>query len=193
MAVFFGRSRKRIIAALAVLAILALSFVLIHRHHQSPDSTYTPAIHLTNARHIPEEYHVQIVPLIRLHSNQIKAPVVSREQPQFGIFSIVYKPVRQSPLLGIAAGSRIALPNDPDIQHYIFLIHALSEESDWRVMELDRSVLDAHSDIMIPDVMSLQKLDDRPDAKDLWNTYALAEDEYDAADGLGKKHHVDKK
>jgi hypothetical protein len=125
-------------------------------------------------------YNTSLIPLTRLKDGAIVVHVIripSVRLTQFGTRKEL-KPDAPNYVLDSTGGS-VSLPKDTIVSDHIFLIQALEEETDWRWFETDKKFADGDS-LVIPDLLTLPKLSDRPDAEAIWAMYQRAQEEYDA-------------
>jgi hypothetical protein len=125
----------------------------------------------------PGEYRVQVVLLVRLKTTKFVAPWIEVQQPRKGVVGIYYEKRRQDPMTGMADKLKMGIPVSAELDALVFLVRALNEETGWRYFEVSGDAMKQEK-IAIPDLLTLKRLDDRKDGKELWGLYETANKEY---------------
>lgn len=128
------------------------------------------------------KYRAGGILLVQLGNGDTVAPAIDVDMPRKGFMDrLYYEKRRQPPQLGIGGDSTvIRVPVHANIKRYVLLVKSFSEDTGWRYFELDAQALPKATDesIVIPDLLALQPLDERQDAKDLWALHELARSKY---------------
>jgi hypothetical protein len=106
-------------------------------------------------------------------------PLFRVPRPHYGTFGVYTSQDWNEPTWHVSdRQDYIELPVDPEISKYIIVVRRPSEETSWRVLEVDPKDVwkDDVGKVRLPDIQKLPSMNDRSDSKSLEKMFGLADE-----------------